>query len=95
MYNFREQVSVAKAIATDIHTGKKGQSGGGLVGSLIGLLVIAIIGIAVVYPVVVDVVNNSTATGTQQTILNILPLLVLVVLVLALKNKKKGLAWRA
>lgn len=81
MYDIREQVSIAKAIAKDIHMSKKGQNG--LVGSLIGLLVVAIIGVAVVFPVVLDVVNNSTATGTQRTILNILPLLVLVVLVLA------------
>ena len=74
------QVHTAQAVAKDFDNNREGQ---GLVQGLIGLLVVTIIGVAVTYPVVVDIVNNSTASGTQQTILEILPLLVLVVLVLA------------
>ncbi|KKL03557.1 hypothetical protein LCGC14_2624970 [marine sediment metagenome] len=93
MDNLRTQVALARGIATDIHlNGFRGKRGQALINSLIGLLVIAIIGIAVVFPVVLDVVNNSTASGTQRTILNILPLLVLVVIVLAFVSvmKMKG-----
>ncbi len=74
------QIATGRIIAQGIHDQKKGQA---IISGLIGLLVVVIIGVAVTFPVVVDVVNNSTASGTQRTILNILPLLVLVVIVLA------------
>ncbi len=59
---------------------RRGQA---IVTGLIGLLVVTIIGVAVAFPVVQDIVDNSTATGTSATILGILPLLVLVVIILA------------
>lgn len=74
------KIQTAYVIAKGIHEQKKGQA---LINGLLGLMVIVIIGVAVTYPVVVDIVNNSTASGTQRTILEILPLLVLVVLVIA------------
>ncbi|KKN65088.1 hypothetical protein LCGC14_0484760 [marine sediment metagenome] len=80
MDSIKHTVSTARAVAEGIHKKKRGQS---LIQGLLALMVITIIGVAVTYPVVVDIVNNSTASGTQQTILNILPLLVLVVLVIA------------
>lgn len=75
---------IQKAIekAFEMHAMKK-RGQGNLINGLIGLLVVAIVGVAVTFPVVQDVVNNSTASGTDALILGVLPTLVLVVLVLA------------
>lgn len=58
--------------------------GTNLSGLFMGILVAAIIGVAVVIPVILDVVNNSSATGNTLTILNLLPLFVALLLLVAL-----------
>jgi len=60
---------------------KKGQAG--LSGAFIGIMIAVIIGVGVAIPVVIEILNNSSVTGTTRTILNYIPLLIAVVLLVA------------
>jgi len=57
----------------------------GNIGSLfIGIMVAAILGVGVAIPVIIDVINNSNVTGTTATVLNLVPLFVGLLLLVAL-----------
>lgn len=57
----------------------------GNIGSLfIGVMVAAILGIGVAIPVILDVINNSNVDGTTATVLNLVPLFVALLLLVAL-----------
>lgn len=59
--------------------------GQGNIGSLfIGVMVAAILGIGVAIPVILDVINNSNVSGTTATVLNLVPLFVALLLLVAL-----------
>lgn len=58
---------------------KKGTS---MVGALVGIMVVIIIAVAVVVPTVQDVIDNGNFTGTTGTLLDIVPLLIVVAIVL-------------
>jgi len=60
---------------------KKAQAG--LVGALIGIMVAVIVGVGVAIPVITDTVQNASLTGTTATVVNLLPLLLGVVLLVA------------
>lgn len=64
-----------------IYMNKKGQAG--LSGAFIGIMIAVIIGVGVAIPVVIEILNNSSVTGTTRTILNYIPLLIAVVLLVA------------
>jgi hypothetical protein len=57
---------------------KKGQAG--LAGALIGVLIATIIGVGVTIPVVLEVIANSSITGTTKTVVDLIPLMVGVVI---------------
>lgn len=57
----------------------------GNIGSLfIGVMVAAILGIGVAIPVILDVINESNVDGTTATVLNLVPLFVALLLLVAL-----------
>lgn len=57
----------------------------GNIGSLfIGIMVAAILGVGVAIPVILDVINNSNASGTTRTVLELVPLFVGLLLLVAL-----------
>jgi hypothetical protein len=59
--------------------------GQGNIGSLfIGVMVAAILGIGVAIPVILDVINESNVSGTTATVLNLVPLFVALLLLVAL-----------
>jgi len=59
--------------------------GQGNIGSLfIGIMVAAILGVGVAIPVILDVINNSNVTGTTATVLDLVPLFVGLLLLVAL-----------
>ena len=60
---------------------KKGQSG--LVGAFIGIMVAVIVGVGVAIPVIQDTITNATLTGTTLTVVNLLPLMLGLVLLVA------------
>ena len=60
---------------------RKGQTG--LSGAFISLMIAVIIGVGVAIPVVLDIIDNSSVTGTTATILGYVPLLMAVVLLVA------------
>jgi len=64
--NMGAQWAVARAMS------RKGMAGPA--GTVIAVMISIIVIVAVALPVVEDVVNNSTATGTTATILDLLPL---------------------
>jgi len=53
----------------------RGQSG---INGIIGLMVSLILLVAVVYPVIHDTISNMVLTGTEKTLGDIIPLLILV-----------------
>ena len=57
---------------------KKGQAG--LAGALIGVLIATIIGVGVTIPVVLEVIENTSVTGTTKTVLDLIPLMIAVVI---------------
>jgi len=52
--------------------------------ALIGIMVAVIIGVGVTIPVIYELVNNSTFTGTTAIVIGLLPLLTAVALILAI-----------
>lgn len=57
----------------------------GNIGSLfIGVMVAAILGIGVAIPVILDVINDSNVSGTTETVLDLVPLFVGLLLLVAL-----------
>lgn len=59
--------------------------GQGNIGSLfIGIMVAAILGVGVAIPVILDVINGSNVTGTTKTVLDLVPLFVGLLLLVAL-----------
>jgi hypothetical protein len=57
----------------------------GLIAGSIGILVVVIIVAVVVIPVVVDTVNNTTQlTGSTRTILNVVPVLLATLVIVAI-----------
>lgn len=57
----------------------------GNIGSLfIGVMVAAILGIGVAIPVVLDVINDANVTGTTATVLDLIPLFIALLLLVAL-----------
>lgn len=61
---------------------RKGQQG--LVGAFIGIMVAVIVGVGVAIPVIQDTIINASLTGTTLTVVNLLPLLLAVVLLVAI-----------
>jgi len=55
----------------------------GISSALIGIMVAVIIGVAVTLNVVIDMTNNTNATGTALTIIRLLPVGVALVLLVA------------
>lgn len=64
--DMRSQFKVAQAM------NRRGLAGAA--GTVVAVMIAIIVIVAVALPVVQDVVDNSTATGTTRTILNLLPL---------------------
>lgn len=57
----------------------------GNIGSLfIGVMVAAILGIGVAIPVILDVINDAEVEGTTATVLELIPLFVALLLLVAL-----------
>lgn len=48
----------------------------------IGIMVVIIIGVAVVIPVVEDVIDSANLTGTTATLVGLLPLFIAIALIL-------------
>jgi peptidoglycan biosynthesis protein MviN/MurJ (putative lipid II flippase) len=65
---------------------KKGEMGGGVAGIAIGVVLVAILLIAVAYPIIVDVVSSANTTGrtTDALIIKYLPTAVLIIALVAL-----------
>lgn len=61
---------------------KKGQAG--LVGAFIGIMVAVIVGVGVAIPVIQETITNASLSGTTLTVVNLLPLLLAVVLLVAI-----------
>jgi len=57
---------------------------GNIGGLFIGIMVAAILGVAVAIPVILDVINSSNVTGTTKTVLDLVPLFVGLLLLIAL-----------
>lgn len=57
---------------------------GNIGGLFIGIMVAAILGVAVAIPVVQDVINDSNVTGTTKTVLDLVPLFIGLLLLVAL-----------
>ncbi len=68
--DIRNKWNLAKQLASQ----KRGQAMGGTAGVVIGVMIAIIVIVAVALPVTQDVVDNSTATGTTATILDLIPL---------------------
>ena len=62
----------------------RGQSN--LVGLFIGLMIAAIVAIQVFIPVVMDSISSSNISGTEKTILELLPLFAALLLLIALAS---------
>jgi E3 ubiquitin-protein ligase DOA10 len=63
---------------------KRAQSN--LTGLMLGILIAAIVGVNVFIPVVNDAINNSNASGTTLTILELLPLFAALLILVALAS---------
>lgn len=48
-----------------------------------GVMVAAILGVSVAIPVILDVVNSSNVTGTTKTVLDLVPLFIGLLLLIA------------
>lgn len=55
-----------------------------MVGLFIGLMIAAIVVLQVFVPIVNDAAANANLTGTQQTIVDLLPLFAILLLLIAL-----------
>ncbi len=66
------------------HLAGSDRAQGNIGGLFIGILVAAIIGVAVVIPVVNDVIDDSNITGTELTVIELIPLFVALLLLIAL-----------
>jgi hypothetical protein len=53
---------------------KRGQAVGGIIGLMVALILL----VAVVYPVIHDTISDMSLTGTEGTLGDIIPLLILV-----------------
>lgn len=62
----------------------RGQMGTNMVGLFIGLLIAAIVVLNVFIPVVNDAIASSGISGTEQTIVELLPLFAVLLLLIAL-----------
>ncbi len=62
---------------------KKGQAGG-MVNFFVGIMIVVIIAVGAVIPVTLDVINNSSISGTARTLLLLVPLLLVVVVIIAI-----------
>jgi len=62
----------------------RAQMGGNMVGLFIGLLIAAIVVLQVFIPVVQDAIASSGISGTEQTIVELLPLFAVLLLLIAL-----------
>lgn len=71
------------AAASPFMSDDRAQSGTNLAGYMIGFLVSAIIGIAVVIPTINDVLASANITGTTATILSYVTTLLAVLLLVA------------
>lgn len=58
----------------------------GLVSFFIGILIAVIVAVGVALPVVQDTIDNSSVTGTAQTILTYIPVLLVLVLLVAIAS---------
>ena len=57
---------------------------GNIGGLFIGIMVAAILGVAVAIPVILDVINDSGITGTTATVVDLVPLFIGLLLLIAL-----------
>lgn len=64
--------------------GGRDRAQGNIGGLFIGVMVAAILGVAVAIPVVQDVINDSNVTGTTKTVLDLVPLFIGLLLLVAL-----------
>lgn len=62
----------------------RGQMGTNMVGLFIGLLIAAIVVLQVFIPVINDAISSSGISGTEQTIVELLPLFAALLLLIAL-----------
>jgi len=62
----------------------RAQMGGNMVSLFIGLLIAAIVVLQVFIPVVTDAIDSAGITGTEQTIVELLPLFAVLLLLIAL-----------
>lgn len=62
----------------------RAQMGGNMVSLFIGLLIAAIVVLQVFIPVIQDAIDSSGITGTEQTIVELLPLFAALLLLIAL-----------
>lgn len=62
----------------------RGQMGTNMVGLFIGLLIAAIVVLNVFIPVINDAISSSGVSGTEQTIIELLPLFAVLLLLIAL-----------
>lgn len=76
--SLKNQLEVARAM------NRKGL--GSAAGLVIGAMVTVIVVVQVALPVIQNAVDNTSATGTARTILNILPTLVALVGLIVLAN---------
>lgn len=58
----------------------------GLVSAFIGIMVAVIVGVGVAIPVIQDTITNASLSGTTLTVVNLLPLLLAVVLLVAIAS---------
>lgn len=75
-----KQVSIRKLLGRKARDHAQGNIGG----LFIGIMVAAILGVAVAIPVVQDVINDSNVTGTTKTVLDLVPLFIGLLLLVAL-----------
>ena len=59
---------------------------GGMVSFFIGMLIAVIVAVGVTLPVVQDVIDNASITGTAGTILSYVPVLLVLVLLVAIAS---------
>lgn len=64
--------------------GNRGQMGTNMVGLFIGLLIAAIVVLNVFIPVINDAITDADLGGTEQTIVELLPLFAVLLLLIAL-----------
>lgn len=57
---------------------------GNIGGLFIGIMVAAILGIAVAIPVILDVIEDANVSGTTETVLDLVPLFIALLLLIAL-----------